>query len=743
MTQTMTLRVASIRSQHPSRGCIFTGRQLDDSGNVIDAKSYYVVRAPHRLLKGTQVQRGQWWQVTGPSRQQSLAVDGYLLTEWQVEPSAMALLSPSGEHIVTLLAENADFRGIGRVKAQKLWDTFHDSLYRLLDDGDATALAAVLTPEVASDLVATWAQLGNSRALQWLQRNEIDVRIGRKVLAFFGAETQAKLEEDPYRLLSFCASWTHVDALARGTFGVAEDDPRRLRGAIEEALYRVFESGHTVASKAMVISELSPLLGHGMPNAAWRALVLEALSRGQSNGSYVIDAQGDLHPIGPYLMEKMAAQTIAERVMKSTAPLTDSKHVGQVIATFESQERLRLNAEQRAAVELAATRAFMLITGGAGVGKTTVLKALYRLYDLVGLPVVQLALAGRAAMRMQEATGRAAMTIASFLQRASQQGPASGSSVVVVDEASMVDIITLHRLLSMLPGLTRIVLVGDPAQLMPVGPGLVLHALVDVAQVPRVELTLVKRHGGSIAKAANDIRHGRWPMMPENTAAPIAMISCSIHEIGPRLVTLYGEAPERTQILACRLRQADGTQTINTLCQQQFSCDAAPLMTWSHELQALVATGFHVGDPVLCTRNLWALGLQNGSLGKLTEVEPSPRWLVGEDDEAVGYLIGWAEWDDGVRRPVFDGMLEDLALGYAVTVHKAQGSQWPRVLVAISGNRVLDRTLLYTAITRAQQQVILVGDPEAAQRATAALSKAAARQVSLGKMLSNILAKTI
>jgi len=134
MIQTMTLRVASIRSQHPSRGCIFTGRQLDDSGNVIDAKSYYVVRAPYRLLKGAQVQRGQWWQVTGPSRQQSLAVDGYRLTEWQVEPSAMVLLSPSGEHIVTLLAENADFRGIGRVKAQKLWDTFHDSLYRLLDD---------------------------------------------------------------------------------------------------------------------------------------------------------------------------------------------------------------------------------------------------------------------------------------------------------------------------------------------------------------------------------------------------------------------------------------------------------------------------------------------------------------------------------------------------------------------------------------------------------------------------------
>lgn len=735
MTPTVTLRVSGIRSQHPQRGCIFTGRLLDEAGNVADATGYYVVRAPRRLLQEARVQRGQWWRITGSAQQQSLTVDGYRLTEWQVDPSAMELLLPSGEHLVTLLAENIEFRGIGRVKAQKLWDTFRDDLYRILDHGDVEALTRVLTPEVAHDLVRAWTHIGQTQTLQWLQRSEIDVAIGRKVLAYFGEETAAKLEEDPYRLLSFCASWAQVDALARERFGIAENDPRRLQGAIEEALYRLFGAGHTVATQAMVIAQLAPLLGHGAPSAAWRALVLAALTQGQSNGSYVVDARHALHPIGPFLMEKAVAQAIAGRLNRPTAPLADSQCIMRMITRFEARENLLLNAEQRNAIKLAADHAFLLVTGGAGVGKTTVLKALYELYDLAGMPVVQLALAGRAAKRMQEATGRSAMTIASFLQRTRQQGALSGSLVLVADEASMVDIITLYRLVSVLPETARIVLVGDPAQLMPVGPGLVLHALVQVPQVPRAELTLVKRHGGVIAQAAYAIRHGQWPAMPSHMSAPIAFVPCTLPEIAPRLVELYRQAPDTTQILACRQQQADGTEAINALCQQQFTRDAAPLLTWSDEHQGYVATGFHVGDPLLCTRNRWELGLQNGALGRLMEAEPIPQPQTNEDGAETGYLLGWAQWDDGVRRPVFDAMLEDLALGYAITVHKAQGSQWPRILVAISGNRVLDRTLLYTALTRAQQQVILVGDLVAAQRATAALPKAAARQVALGQLL--------
>lgn len=155
-------------------------------------------------------------------------------------------------------------------------------------------------------------------------------------------------------------------------------------------------------------------------------------------------------------------------------------------------------------------------------------------------------------------------------------------------------------------------------------------------------------------------------------------------------------------------------------------------MVWSEQHESWAHTGFHLGDPVICTRNRWDLGLQNGSLGKLVQVEDTPRLITNQQGEEVGYAIAWVEWDDGERRPVFEEMLDDLELGYAITTHKAQGSQWPRVIVCITGNRLLDRTLVYTAVTRAQQQVIIVGDVVAARKAVEAVPKAYQRQVALG-----------
>lgn len=165
-----------------------------------------------------------------------------------------------------------------------------------------------------------------------------------------------------------------------------------------------------------------------------------------------------------------------------------------------------------------------------------------------------------------------------------------------------------------------------------------------------------------------------------------------------------------------------------------------PMVVWSAEHESWVRTGFHEGDLVLCTRNLWARGLQNGSLGRLVQIEnPPPRALTNEAGEETALAIGWILWDDGERRPVLEDMLDDLEPGFAITVHKAQGSQWPRVIVPVTRNRLLDRTLLYTAITRAQRQVILVGDLDAARAAVEAMPKAHFRQVGLtGQLLTQL-----
>ena len=417
--------------------------------------------------------------------------------------------------------------------------------------------------------------------------------------------------------------------------------------------------------------------------------------------------------------------------------LLTPEEVELAIEQSEAEDDLQLNGEQRNAIRLAARHAFVCITGGAGVGKTTVLRSLYRLYDATGTRVIQVALAGRAAKRMQEATGRAASTIASFL-KAVGESTFEGPTVLVVDEASMVDIISMSRLCSVLPAHVRLVLVGDPHQLMPVGPGLVLHCLIGQRNVPTVELVTVKRYGGEIAEAATAIRAGRWPAFKADETAAVALLPCDERLLGELVVELYALAPQATQVLSPLRNGPAGTKHLNQLCQERFTKGAQPVMRWNEEFGTAESCGLNFGDMVLCTRNLWDKGLQNGSSGRVVQVEPRPTQAPVEDEPA----LAWVEWDDGVRRPLTVTMLADIELGYAFTVHKAQGSQWRRIIVPLTGSRLLDRTLLYTALTRAQDQVLLVGDADAARWAVKMPPKAHTRMVALDLTLERCLAET-
>jgi exodeoxyribonuclease V alpha subunit len=344
---------------------------------------------------------------------------------------------------------------------------------------------------------------------------------------------------------------------------------------------------------------------------------------------------------------------------------------------------------------------------------------------------------------MQEATGRAASTIASLLRTTKEL---TGPCVVVVDEASMVDIVTMHRLVELLGPDVRLVLAGDPEQLMPVGPGLVLHALIRVPSVPLVELKVIKRYGGDIATAAVAIRKGIWPFLPDDESGPIAFIHCADTRtasgtslIAETVLDLYKLDPANTQILSARRNGSDGVKTINALCQTATTKGHKPMTVWSAQHEQMLLTGFHLGDPVLCTRNMWDRGLQNGSLGVIVEIEDVPQMLTDEDGTETEPALAWVLWDDGVRRPVVEAMLDDLELGYAITVHKAQGSQWQRVIVPLTGHRLLDRTLIYTAVTRAQKQVLIVGDESAAKVAVESPPKVLTRQVALDLLVRSFL----
>jgi len=746
MTDDAIIRVISIRSDNPRGfgGCIFSGRPIDLQGQVLDARQHLVVEASHKVLAGATVAVGQWWQVSGKSSQMKREVHGFLVTEVQIKAETLVPLLPSGEHIVAFMSDNDAFVGIGPVKARRLWEAFGEDLYRILDEGDTSALATVLSQDSAIQVAQAWATCGDGRTLQWLQTKKFDVAIGRKVIQFFGRETAQKLEEDPYRLLSFCATWRQVDQLAQQHFSVEPDDPRRLQGAIEEACYRLFGQGHTSALSHRMTSILQGVLGPQTKSFRWRHLVEKSLSEGLTNGAFVIGPHG-VQPLGAYAMERQVAIAVASRLNSSSNHLIPEDEIESILTEHEKVEGIELNADQRKAVLLASAQTFTLITGGAGVGKTTVLKALYSIFDRAGIVITQLALAGRAAKRMLEATNRPASTIAAFL-RGAKEGAFNEQHVFVIDEGSLVDIISMSRLCDVLGNAPRIVLVGDPAQLMPVGPGLVLHALTNVQAVPLAQLTVIKRYGGEIAKAAMEIRLGSWPILPSDAESDIAFIECDVSardgrsELSDTVLDLFKIDPENSQILCSRRGGVEGTKGINALCQAHFTSKNPPVLSWSDQHKSLVHTGFHLGDRVLCIKNLWDHGLQNGSIGKIVEVT-HPDFVVSADEEGGQHSVAlaWVDWDDGVRRPVTEEILDYLELGFAITTHKAQGSQWARVIVPVAQNRLVDRTLLYTAVTRAQVQVLLAGDLLAAKTAVEAEPKSQERNIALDLHLTRCL----
>jgi exodeoxyribonuclease V alpha subunit len=747
----LTLRVTSVRSNNPKGfgGCIFSGREIDDSGNVLNAKTLYVVVASHDVINGVEVQDGQWWAISGPMEARRVNRDGYIYTEYQIIAVSAQMRRISGRHIVGFLA--AHVPGMGWVKALRLWEAYGEKLYEYLDVGNVKKLGQVVSVKIAMELVKFWEVEGDTTTLQWLQNAGIDVKLGQKLIGFYKRDTVAKIEGDPYRLLAFDGDWRRIDAFALDRLGVKEDDPRRLQGAIEESLYQLFDKGHTAAPMQAIEQRLKRLLGLTRRGKELINLISDCLDHGFTNGSYAFGATGLLHAVGPMYMESYVAEFCANRVnTEKRGTLLPSHIVDVLLNEHELEQSIELTAEQRQAVHLANRHGLAVITGGAGTGKTTVLQALYKVYDAASVDVVQMALPGKASMRMAEATGRSARTIASWLKGetgddlvdrpASMTGPLNlKERVLVIDEASMLDIMTMYLLCRAVGNEGRVVMTGDPSQLMPVGPGLILHELDKTPGIPVVHLKTVKRYGGMIAQVANAVRNGRWLDLPASADKDISFIPCSAAAAVDVAMALYDKDPKNTQILNARRRGPDGVLTINARCQQRYTSHSTKVEYLGEEPDGTYYTGFNQGDPVICTVNRWDTGMLNGSTGRVSATIDRPYKVLNKQGEVLGTAIAEITWDDGETRPMMIERLDDLELAYAITVHKSQGSQWPIVLVVLTRNRLLDRTLIYTAITRARTKVVMVGDLAAARAAVEALPKHTERTVALGDFLRQMM----
>ncbi|MBF0503071.1 MAG: AAA family ATPase [Candidatus Riflebacteria bacterium] len=679
------------------------------------------------------VQQGQWWCIVGKSVPVEYEVDGYIVREHRIFAIDAELLRPSGEHIVQLLSTNPAFPGIGEVKARRLWEQLGESLYCSLDQSDIDTLGGVVGEDLARALITGWSQFGNADTLRWFQRIGLNLRMSRKLLDVYGSEAFNTIQSDPYRMLAFGMSWSAADTLAIQHFGLLDDDERRLIAAVESVMYEAFDAGHTCCERQTVEVALQRLVG--------KALTVKAISLAQDHGC--VHIFGDrFQALGPMLIEQSVTNSIQTRIGREEQIL-DEQAVNAFLARFEHKEAaslgltsFALNEAQREAVFAVNRHPLVIITGGAGVGKTTVLKSIETMLDQGGKHIYAMALSGRAAKRLAEATGRSAMTIAGFLRNVAPKGlPAD--SVLIVDETSMLDILLAYKLLKAIPESCRLILTGDPAQLPPVGPGLTLHALVSSPGVPMVELTETKRFSGAIAAGAQAVREGKWPLsLPESSTEALAFLPCALDDIADTVLRLYQADPDNTQVLTfTRESGVASSKVLNALCQRSLAEQATRLLVWNDEHERYEYSGLRLGEPVICCRNLYDSGLQNGSLGRIESIVDPPQPIYGPRGEPKGQALAWVIWDDGERRPVTEEVLDAMELAYAVTVHKAQGSQFPRIIVPVYGAKNVDRTMLYTAITRAQGQVILVGDEEVARRAVEAPPHVSRRQVALAVMM--------
>lgn len=489
---------------------------------------------------------------------------------------------------------------------------------------------------------------------------------------------------------------------------------------MEEALYRAAEKGHTCATISGLHQTVSRLLA---PHPAPTAALAKALLQGTASGQFIVrdTASGDvmLHAPGTYIMERSCAEFILSLLREPDVqqPLFPTD-VARVITDFEKSERehlglgvFTLNDAQRIAVNTSFTNRFSIITGGAGVGKTTVLKALYKALDTLGRPRFQMALSGRAAARMTEATQEAAMTIAGFLRSVTEDDMGE-CPVIVIDEASMLDVVTFYKLTQKLPAGTHLVLVGDPFQLPPIGAGLVFHVLCQLAAIPVTRLTEVKRQakGSEIPVAASAIREGKWPAFSSLESAEVVFLPCLEAEIIPETMRLYEMDKDNSQILAAtRSSPSAGVEPINRLCHLRYVAGARPLEAINDDSGALEQTGFCEGDLLIYTANDWNRNLQNGRLGRLLSVFDEPIKVNTGTEDKPFWRSALARADfEGVQHYLFDSDVDLIQHAYAITVHKSQGSQFRRVIIPVMKSKVLDRTFVYTALTRAQVQVVVV-----------------------------------
>ena len=643
----------------------------------------------------------------------------------QFEAELLERLMPeTSEEILAYLSSRA-VKGVGEKTAQRIVAAFGShSLDVMENEPEKLAQLPGISQSKAREISESFRrQVGMRRLIEFLAAHHLPAELAMRLYRAYGELAVDALRDDPYMLTQpyFGADFAVVDAFAL-ELEVEADDERRVEAGILFELTFNQTNGHTFIPRDKLAAATSALLNLDVET------IQAGISRLAETDRLVTDTVAGLDAC--YVPELYEAETyIAQRILQmAQQPPEPPENLDTMLRALEAESAIQYADRQLEAIRAAAEGRVMIVTGGPGTGKTTTMSGILDLFDRMKLTTLLAAPTGRAAKRLSECTGRESSTIHRLLE--AQFDPETGAlcffhdedaplraDAVVVDETSMVDILLMQSLLRALPRRCRLILVGDPDQLPSVGPGNLFSDLIRSGVARTVRLTEIFRQAREslIVMNAHAVNQGQLPdlsvknkdffFMKRRSAESVVQ---TIQELcSQRLPKNMGIDPADIQVLSPTRKNETGTRNLNRQLQAVLNPPDP-----SKKEKAYGDFLFREGDRVMQIRNnydiLWkkaggigsGAGIFNGDIGKITAIDHQEELVtVAFDDREAQYDFS---------------MLSELELAYAMTVHKSQGSEYRAViLTAWPGSRyLLTRSVLYTAVTRAKDLLIAVGNEE-------------------------------